>query len=206
MPPAPAPAGPGCARGHISHPRGPGAMRRPGVCPTRGPRCGGDARGVPHPGATRGVALPGSARPRGTTPVVDARGRPTPFPARGRWASHISRRHLRIYCVLIMKKIDKSGSTVVNLPELSALRPAEADDRLVGPVAASGRTRRAKCDRPCPCGICLVAHLQRDVQRHCCGGPDRGTMSVDEWFIPLESGLGDRSAWCLVVRLLVSNF
>ena len=48
-----------------------------GHAPPRGPRCGGDARGMPHPGATRGVALPGSARPRGKTPVVDARGRPT---------------------------------------------------------------------------------------------------------------------------------
>ena len=63
-----------------------------GHAPPRGPRCGGDARGMPHPGATRGVALPGSARPRGTAPVVDARGRPTSPRAgvRGRWASHIT--------------------------------------------------------------------------------------------------------------------
>ena len=44
-----------------------------GHAPPRGPRYGGDARGVPHPGATRSVALPGSARPRGKTPVIDAR-------------------------------------------------------------------------------------------------------------------------------------
>ena len=34
-------------------------------------------------------------------------------------------------------------------------------DRLVGPVVALAEQ---KCDRPCPCGSCLVAHLQKDVQ------------------------------------------
>ena len=62
--------------------------------------------------------------------------------------------------------------------ELTRFVRLEAD-RLVG-RRPGGHTRRAKCDRPCPCGSCLVAHLQRDVQRHYCGGADRGAMSADE--------------------------
>ena len=69
-----------------------------------------------------------------------------------------------------------TADTVDTRSELTRVARLEAD-RLVGP---GGRTRIAKCDRPCPCGSRLVAHLQRDVQRHRCGGADRGVMGVDE--------------------------
>ena len=58
------------------------------------------------------------------------------------------------------------------LPELSALRP-------IGSSTRWSHSQSIKYDRPFPCGSCLVAHLQRDVQRHCCGGADRGATSVD---------------------------
>ena len=87
----------------------------------------------------------------------------------------VTRRALRITrgCIYFCPSRPLTRSiSVVNLSGLSALgRSARRP---------GGRTRRTNCDRPCPCASCLVAHLQRDVQRHCCGGADRGAMSADE--------------------------
>ena len=71
------------------------------------------------------------------------------------------------------------------LTRVARLEPSGRSARQPG-----GRTRRAQCDPSGPCGSCLVAHLHRYVQGHCCGGADRGAMSADERFVLLESGLG----------------
>ena len=60
--------------------------------------------------------------------------------------------------------------------ELTRVVRLEAD-RLVGPVVALAEQNTIGLVPAC--GSCLVAHLQRDVQRHCCGGADRGAMSAD---------------------------
>ena len=62
--------------------------------------------------------------------------------------------------------------------ELTRVVCLEAD-RLVGPVVALAEQNAIDLVR----AVVASSHtckLQRDVQRHCCGGADRGAMSVDE--------------------------
>ena len=126
----------------VPPPRAAPGVALPGVCPTRGPRCGGDARGVPHPGATRGVALPGSARPRANTPVVDARGRPT-SPRPGVVVHHTSRiQYLNSRWVLHPIRIQKKSTTRGPVTAAGGPQKARASHETDGVCPGSRRTNR----------------------------------------------------------------